>query len=49
LKNSLPGPVSRRLGWRADGAGRVQAAPVVRLYARVVGSARLTTSLVLAT
>ncbi len=42
------------LGWLAGqggvggGGGEVQAAPVVRLYARVVGSARLTTSLVLA-
>lgn len=33
------------LGWLADEAGRVKAAPVVRLHARVVGSARLTTSL----
>jgi hypothetical protein len=36
------------LGWLADDVGRVKAAPVVRLYARVVGSARLTTSLALA-
>jgi hypothetical protein len=36
------------LGWLADDVGRVKAAPVVRLHARVVGSARLTTSLVLA-
>jgi hypothetical protein len=36
------------LGWLADGVGKVKAAPVIRLYARVVGSARLTTSLALA-
>ena len=44
----LSGRDSPPLGWLADGVGKVKAAPVVRLYARVVGSARLSTSLVLA-
>ncbi len=43
----VSGRDSPPLGWLADEVGRMKAAPVVRLYARVVGSARLTTSLVL--
>lgn len=45
----VSGRANPPLGWLADEVGRVKAAPVVRLHARVVGSARLTTSLALAT
>jgi hypothetical protein len=45
----ISGQANPPLGWQADGVGKVKAAPVVRISARTVGSARLTTSLVLAT
>lgn len=43
----IKGRANPPLGWHADQAGRAAAAPAIRLYARVAGSARLTTSLAL--